>query len=93
MPLAGICSFQHIGSKFLRERNSVATTPTSAPRNIKEVLRITATTDRDQWEHRPCGAAGVQDQELPIAAKWAGVNQADKLAAPQPQGVRLDVRF
>jgi hypothetical protein len=58
--------------------NSVATTPTSAPRKIKEVLRITATTDRDQWEHRPCGAAGVQDQELPIAAKWAGVNQADK---------------
>src|SRR6516225_1352112 len=44
--------------------NSVATTPNSAPRKIKEVLRITPTTDRDQWEHRPCGAGSVPDQEF-----------------------------
>ena len=30
---------------------------------------------------------GVQDQELPIAAKKARVNQANKLTEPQPQGV------
>jgi hypothetical protein len=65
--------------------NSVAATPTSEPRKIKEVLRITATTDWDQWEHRPCGAASVQDQELPIAAKWAGVNQADNLLHHSPK--------
>jgi hypothetical protein len=66
--------------------NSVATTPISAPRKIKEVLRITPTTDWYQWEHRPCGAASVQDQELPIAAKWVCVNQPDFRAAPA-QGV------
>ena len=29
----------------------------------------------------------LRNEHWPIAAKWAGVNQADKLAAPQLQGV------
>jgi hypothetical protein len=27
-------------------------------------LRITPTTDWDQWEHLRCGAASIQDQEF-----------------------------
>jgi len=73
--------------------NSVATTPTNAPRKIKEVLRITPTTDRYQWEHRPCGAASILDQEFNAERKTVPADLigfvGETLERDRPGGIRL----